>query len=142
MTKTLTEQWKDGELTGGLYYIKLKDGRIFTDRTRYEVGEKMYRWEMVDYHYVAEVLEAVPSFNGYKELLRLPAKYIMLEADNKALHTTNNKICKENKRLTRQLEIAIQGLKEIDSPGGVASMAYRVLLEINSIDENGIRIGR
>ena len=141
MTKTLTEQWKDGELTGGLYYIKMKDGRIFTDRTSYVVGEKMYRWEMVDYHYVAEVLESVPSFDGYKELLRLPAKYIMLEAENKALHTTNNKICKEKNRLAKQLEVAIKGLKEIDSPTGVASMAYRVLLEINRIGPNGIRGG-
>ena len=68
MTKTLTEQWREGTLKGGYYYIKMKDGEIYIDHTEYQVGEKAYQWEYSDINEVKEVLEPVPSYEEYKRL--------------------------------------------------------------------------
>ena len=68
MTKTLTEQWKNGELKGGFYYLEMNDGLKLTDHTIYVVGEKVYRWELSSIDYVKEVLAPVPSYEEYKRL--------------------------------------------------------------------------
>jgi hypothetical protein len=61
MTKTLTEQYKNKELSGW-YYVKAKDGSInhwllFTDSVEFETDED-----------IEEILAPVPSYDEYKRL--------------------------------------------------------------------------
>ena len=59
MTKSLTEQWKDGELTCGAYYVnRLGETRVYL--VKYE-DEK-------NTHEIYEVLAPVPSYEEYKKL--------------------------------------------------------------------------
>lgn len=67
MTKTLTEQWRDGTLKGGIYYLLLKDGTTVTDETVYIVGEKQLRWHCSSFDFVKEVLAPVPSYDKWKQ---------------------------------------------------------------------------
>lgn len=68
MTKTLTEQWRNGTLKGGIYYLLLRDGTTVTDKTVYIVGEKQLRWSYSSFDFVKEVLAAVPSYEKFVEL--------------------------------------------------------------------------
>lgn len=68
MTKTLTEQWKDGTLKGGIYYLLLRDGTTATDETVYIGGEKQLRWYHSSFDFVKEVLAHVPSYDEYNDL--------------------------------------------------------------------------
>ena len=68
MTKTLTEQWREGTLNGGYYYLKMKDGNIFIDHTEYIFWAHEIRWETKDSSYVKEVLAPVPSYDEIKRL--------------------------------------------------------------------------
>lgn len=47
MTKTLTEQWKNGELTDGIYYVSLRDSNDihirYLDQTKYSVYFKCFK---------------------------------------------------------------------------------------------------
>lgn len=69
MTKSLTEQWKDGELEEGYYYLIVKDmDGIIIDSfdTWYHVkGNPVKQFTYVD---IQEVLAPVPTFDEYKKL--------------------------------------------------------------------------
>ena len=62
MTKTLTEQWREGTLLSGEYYIKLDDGSFTTDKY---FGKSGGFAEEIP----VEVLSAVPSYDKYKQLV-------------------------------------------------------------------------
>lgn len=66
MTKSLTEQWKDGELEEGYYYIIVKDmDGIIIDSfdTWYHVkGNTVKQFSYVD---IKEVLEPVPTYEDF-----------------------------------------------------------------------------
>lgn len=67
MTKSLTEQWKDGTLTEGDYYIlttglKIKDPII----SYYE--KELSQFDGLCNCSIKEVLAPVPSYDEYKEL--------------------------------------------------------------------------
>lgn len=66
MSKELTEQWRNGTLPYGFYYLKTKDGRIRADDTVYIVGEKQYRWRYTDVVFIEEVLAPVPTCEEWK----------------------------------------------------------------------------
>lgn len=69
MTKTLTEQWCEGTLNGGVYYLLLRDGTTVTDQTVYIVGEKQLRWHYSSFDFVKEVIAPVPSYDEHMELV-------------------------------------------------------------------------
>ena len=60
MTKSLTEQWKDGELPVGTYYILDSDGQAVIDKSVC-IGEL---WDNTD---IKEVLAPVPNYQTWKE---------------------------------------------------------------------------
>ena len=62
VSKTLTEQWKKGELPSGMYYIEFKDGDISKDV--YAFGS----WGNINEHFLKQVLAPVPSYEEWKAL--------------------------------------------------------------------------
>ena len=63
MTKTLTEQWREGTLPDGYYYTKgAFDDDIYISHLDYEIEEDKRLP-------VEEVLAPVPSYEEYKELV-------------------------------------------------------------------------
>ena len=62
MTKTLTEQWKDGKLPVGSYYINLVG-----DVERVDFFEGLV-WERTKDFGIEEVLAPVPSYDEHKRL--------------------------------------------------------------------------
>lgn len=91
MTKTLTEQWNDGTLPRGGYYIKLLDGSI--KQTNYDNISKTFDTELFQYSVsVKEVLAPVPGFVQYQGLMD----------DSRELDKAYDKI----KRLQEQLKEA------------------------------------
>ena len=67
---TLTEQWKNGELKEGWYYIELNEpfDKIHKDISYYSLGSFDIE---VDSNYIIEVLAPVPSYEEYKKLKEL-----------------------------------------------------------------------
>lgn len=63
MTKTLTEQCKDGELKDGYYYVVSKWSCKIEINDYYEGC-----WQDLKEEYIKEVLEPVPSYDEYKRL--------------------------------------------------------------------------
>ena len=67
MTKTLTEQWREGTLSDGCYYVKDCDGTI-----NWFVAQNKILWRDLNNPIYAseriEVLSAVPSYDEYKRL--------------------------------------------------------------------------
>lgn len=68
MTKTLTEQWRDGTLPDGYYYTKVTNmvdkEKIMID---YYISE-LHHFELMPSQYVKEVIVAAPSCDEYKRL--------------------------------------------------------------------------
>lgn len=58
MSKTLTEQWKNGELLAGLYYFRKNDGLIYIE------FHDDYRGFCTPEEYIKEVLAPVPSYES------------------------------------------------------------------------------
>lgn len=99
MTKSLTEQWKNGELLAGLYYFRKNDGLIYIE------FHDDYRGFCTPEEYIKEVLSPVPSFQ----------QFIGLMDDSKELDKAYDKI----NLLEKKLEIAQKALKEYaNSPIG------------------------
>lgn len=92
MTKTLTEQWKDGELPVGSYYINLV-GNV--ERVDFFRG---LGWERTKDFGIEEVLAPVPSYE----------QFIGLMDDSKELDKAYDKI----NLLEKKLKIATKALKE------------------------------
>jgi hypothetical protein len=88
VSKTLTEQWKKGELPSGWYYIKIAD-IVFIDFFEGKV------WKNKKDKYIDEVITEVPSYEEWKEkddaLTALLAEYGKLTKelqDEKEKHKT------------------------------------------------------
>ena len=76
MTKTLTEQWKDGELPDGTYYIRCVDVGDNYISCNEEEYEKIDTYSGFDEHFIetnndeiVEVLAPVPSYDEHKQLV-------------------------------------------------------------------------
>ena len=117
MTKTLTEQWREGTLNGGIYYLLLRDGTKVTDKTVYIVGEKQLRWHYSSFDFVKEVLATVPDYDEVKQMSqkvgRLEFDNEVLDNELKELATKNDTLAVENGRLQEKLAIATKALKDI-----------------------------
>ena len=117
MTKTLTEQWREGTLDSGWYYIKIYWGAgydIIFDNYNPTTGL------FVDFgKEVKEVLAPVPSYDEYKELVRKSDKLEKIMSDAVTKQGDCQQIVEDNLRreisqLEKKLEIATKALKEIN----------------------------
>lgn len=99
MTKTLTEQWKDGTIPDGYYYVKSKwSGKIeindFFDGCSEGLKEE----------YIKEIIEPVPGYEDWKYLQERNGKL-----EKMAFHYTPeewNTMLRTIDRLQKQLEEA------------------------------------
>ena len=82
MTKTLTEQWRNGTLPLNHYYVERKTGSVFIDNTVVHFDERIpfarLHWE----EDIKEVLAPVPTYDQFSQLVK---KVEQLEEANKLL---------------------------------------------------------
>ena len=95
MTKSLTEQWKDGELDKNAYYYFKDNDETFVDVT--------WRIPFDD----IECLAPVPSYEEYKEM----------DNDLKEIASKNDSLAMECGKLEQQLAIATKALNDILNDG-------------------------
>ena len=70
MTKTLTEQWREGTLSLNYYYIKLKSGKYGIDHTVMSIDGDLPKTKFAYSNFaIEEVLAQVPSYDKYKQLV-------------------------------------------------------------------------
>jgi hypothetical protein len=122
MTKTLTEQWKDGELPVGSYYINLVGG---IEKVDFFEG---LEWERTKDFGIEEVLAPVPSYDEYCNLV--------FQANKPKKPLSDVMMCYDTERekkvvepLQKQLAIATKALKEYNNRlnwdiRGVSFMKY------------------
>ena len=124
MTKTLTEQWREGTLPDGAYYILVD--KYEQNEPEIDVGvcyNSNFEWWIVK-----EVLVPVPSYDDCNEL-KQDNKYL-----KSGIETRDNQI----KQLEKKLEIATNALKEyaeIETHDWVDSqvVAKRALKEMEGV---------
>ena len=129
MTKTLTEQWREGKLQLSRYYAKFSDGSI--DNITLSSSISLYESE-----HIKEVLAPVPS---YEEICHLNKRLGELAKDIDELHSSFPDLVNDYKRLQEQLKEANEVIKLYDSndfhyqtPDGVvmgAEPAHKYLLK-------------
>ena len=108
MTKTLTEQWRDGKLPNGDYYIKVRGnltGKEFFVYDNCINGKWAYT---LDGNVIA-VISPVPNYDEYNELA-----------------TKCN-------QLQKRLEIATRALKKYESAAGCGREAFLALKEMEGV---------
>lgn len=120
MTKTLTEQWRDGTLPEGWYYLKVKSELanypVISECVINYSSLKPYSdfYEYDDSH-VEEVLAPVPSYDEYKELLRhseLSRNLVYEVLVNQKEYNELLDKAKEYKRLQEQKQKVIALIKD------------------------------
>lgn len=116
MTKTLTEQWREGNLESGWYYTKHDDGKIyvwlcFKDDCSY-----------IENPEVKEILAPVPSYDMWTKHRKVLTKVQIENCDLKII----------NEKLKGQLEIATKALKEYEryENGSYANKALALIKEV------------
>lgn len=108
MTKTLTEQWREGTLKSGTYYIKVKYGDDLIDTFDY-YNDRNNEWSFV--RDVREVFDIVPSYDEFLALSYF--KTIDEDAIQKLIKENNCELIKKTEQLEKQLAIATKALKDI-----------------------------
>ena len=123
MTKTLTEQWREGTLPEGWYYLKVKSELanypVIAECVINHSSLKPYSdfYEYDDSH-VEEVLAPVPSFDEYKELVRKSDKLDKIMSDTVTNQGDCRQIVEDNlnrqiEHIQKQLSIAKKALEDI-----------------------------
>lgn len=114
MTKTLTEQWRDGTLSDGFYYMQDYTGMY---HYHYLLGVKP------DSDFVKcfkEVLAPVPSYEEYVELLKkideLEKNLAGTEQAVQEVLEINEELKTDNEKLRKQLDIAVNALECYANP--------------------------
>ena len=105
MTKTLTEQWRDGTLPEGWYYTIIKG---FTDKEQMMIDyyiPELHHFEIKPTECIKEVLAPVPSYNEFLVL----SDFKKIEKD-----AIDNLVKIHTEKLEKKLAIAIKALKEIN----------------------------
>lgn len=103
MTKTLTEQWCEGKLLDGAYYIIVD--KYEQNKPEIDVGicyNSNFEWWIVK-----EVLAPVPSYEEWQSCDKCAD--MLIDVNKKW-----GKTIKERKQLKKKLEIATKALKEIE----------------------------
>lgn len=85
MTKSLTEKWKNGELTEDCYYILTKNGHIRKDRTCFYSHTDEQCFCFTSNKDIKEVLAPVPTYEEYQKL-----KEQLKEANEVIKHYAND----------------------------------------------------
>ncbi len=112
MTKTYTEQWREGTLPENTYYVQFICGRY-----------GIYEFEQFngfgfdnDLAYIKEVLALVPSYDEYKRLVSKTDESVQkIHILNEQNTKQYNELCEEIKKnniLEKKLEIATKALKK------------------------------
>ena len=96
MTKSLTEQWKDGELKSGMYYLKMTDTDGSISRDEYFSPYGFINWLPED---IKEVLAPVPSYEEFVQ--------------QREFVKDHQNVLIENMNLKQQLAIATKALKKM-----------------------------
>ena len=118
MTKTLTEQWREGTLEYRYYYVKHTFGwKSFGITIDFWHGQ-FDKWGAIPNDYVKEVLAPVPSYDEYKELVRKSDKLDKIMSDTVTNQGDCQQIVEDNlnrkiARLQKQLAIATKALKGV-----------------------------
>ena len=105
MSKELTEQWKDGTLDNGMYYVVAKDedGLYITRDTH----DRMFNvWGILRDKDVKEVLAPVPSYEEWKT-----AKENLEKNGTWYTERSHNELLKQIERLQEQLKDACEVIK-------------------------------
>lgn len=101
MSKELTEQWRNGTLEDGFYYVK-ENNEVFISPC-----SKHYLLSVLN---DCEVLAPVPTYDQFVELTEkvgeLSSENGRLKYDNDVLSTVNDELTKKVKKLEEQLEEA------------------------------------
>lgn len=108
MTKSLTEQWRDGELHFGFYYVKFPNEEPQTYSSEY-----LKSFNVVKEAGRIDILAPVPSYDEYKKLAQ---KIHILNEANMKLKNELGQFAEDSKtieRLKEQLEIARVALGQI-----------------------------
>ena len=121
MSKELTEQWRNGTLKTGDYYITTKGLGIDDVLIGFYEGE-LQQFDCFCNCSIKEVLAPVPSYDEYVKLVsktyELVQKIHILNEQNTKLY---NELCdeiKKNNILGKRLAIATKALKEITDLAG------------------------
>lgn len=120
MKQTLTEQWKNGELAGGIYYCKTKSFGVKKLWFHHKAHSGMYvqtygQEECYPDEDIIEVLAPVPTYEEYQKLIFYSDDLdkttdLLTETQDKWLKTI-----KANKKLKEQLAIAIKALEVLET---------------------------
>lgn len=146
MSKTLTEQWREGTLEYGYYYVKHTFGwKPFGITIDFWHGP-FDKWGAIPNDYVLEVLAHGPSYDEYKRLVskndELVQKMHILNEQNTKQY---NELCEEIKKnniLEKRLEIATKALERINdlssdndgiNDGGIIWCALNALKEMEGV---------
>ena len=120
MTKTLTEQWREGTLLEGHYYIRwsfnIDDEPSymidFYDRENFVGGAFINK----QHKFIDEVMCVVPDYDEYRELLDLN----IYEKDRKKVMGLEDKV----KRLQEQLKKAADFIEELSEACDLEGILY------------------
>jgi len=93
MTKSLTEQWKDGTIKEGLYFIKTKHEKCYKEETDMLFPDGCRAAFSI--YPIVEVLAPVPSYDEYQRLV-----------------SNSDESFGKTEQLEKQLAIATKALKE------------------------------
>ena len=154
MTKTLTEQWREGTLPAGYYYIiantKARNQVIFYLPENTNTDGAVIKGEVVngeDGGWVVEVLGPVPSYQTWKEFqqyfvdsleleVKLKKAYEELEKQSieiVGLKTEKEQLVSKTEQLEKQLSIATKALKEYAELNIVGEEAREALKEMEGV---------
>lgn len=100
----LTQDWKDGKLKEGSYYIKLNTGEVVIDYYKWNEDFDEYSRYIFDYHDdddIATVIKKVPDYNLWQNL------YNTADMEHKA----NNILLKDVERLKKDTAKKIKQLE-------------------------------
>lgn len=133
MTKSLTEQFRDGSFECGVYYCKVKDDGeeetkkllLYHDGYGHGYAQQFGYEEDFPYEDILEVLAHVPSYDEWKELVDSQ------KAAKKVVNSkTENRVCKLEHQLAEANEIvkdrafveSILSTEQIDRKGNVVNI--------------------
>lgn len=110
MTKTLTEQWREGTLPEDCYYILTKNGHIKKDRTCFYSHTDEQCFCFISNNDIEEVLAPVPNYNESMQ---------------------------KTYTLEKKLAIATKGLKDIalarNTPCSIILICYKTFKEMEGV---------
>lgn len=129
MSKELTEQWREGTLPAGYYYVVDVEGVKDLDDFN---GENFSLLE------VKEVLAPVPSCDQFVDLTEkvkeLSSENGRLQYDNDVLSTVYDELFKRFERLQKKLDVAIATLELIEVKSDKFNSSMGLVEQLDDIE--------